>query len=51
MPIYTFENTKTGENFEKIMKMDEREVYLSANPHIDKRLPKHLLLVIHIVWE
>ena len=34
MPLYTFENTETGEHFEKQMKIAEREDYLSANPHI-----------------
>jgi hypothetical protein len=40
MPIYTFEYSETGENFEKIMKMDEREVYLSTNPHIRQTITK-----------
>tara|TARA_B100000497_G_C7658740_1_gene396627 strand:- start:131 stop:367 length:237 start_codon:yes stop_codon:yes gene_type:complete len=40
MPIYTFENTETGEHFEEIMKMDDREKYLSDNPHIRQTITK-----------
>ena len=34
MPIYSFENTQTGEIYDKLLKIAEREVYLSENPHI-----------------
>jgi NADPH-dependent curcumin reductase CurA len=40
MPLYTFENTETGEHFEKQMKIAEREDYLSANPHIRQTITK-----------
>jgi len=40
MPIYTFENTETGEQIDKIMKMDAREDYLSANPHMKQIITK-----------
>ncbi len=34
MPTYEFLNTKTGEEFEVLMKISEREEYLKNNPHI-----------------
>jgi hypothetical protein len=34
MPIYTFENTKTGEEFELEMKIAEKDVYLKKNKNI-----------------
>lgn len=34
MPTYTFEDTKTGEQFEKFLKLSAREDYLKENPHI-----------------
>lgn len=34
MPYYTFKNTDTQEEFVLSMKMDEKEPYLEANPHI-----------------
>jgi hypothetical protein len=34
MPIYTFENTKTGEVFDDMMMIAEKEVYLKKNKHI-----------------
>ena len=40
MPIYSFENTTTGEVFDEIMKMDAREDYLSANPHMKQVITK-----------
>ena len=38
MPTYNFKNTDTGEEFEEIMSMSEREKFLEQNPHI-KQLP------------
>ncbi len=40
MPIYTFENIETGEQFDEIMKMDERETYLSSNPQLKQIITK-----------
>ena len=40
MPIYTFQNIETGEQIEKIMKMNDREVYLSANPLMKQIITK-----------
>lgn len=34
MPTYDFINTETGEVFEKLMKISERDQYLLDNPHI-----------------
>ena len=34
MPTYEFVNTETGEEFESLMKISEREEYLKNNPHI-----------------
>ena len=34
MPTYTFENTKTGEQFDDMMSISEKEAYLEKNPHI-----------------
>lgn len=34
MPIYSMENTETGDVFEITLSMAEREVYLENNPHI-----------------
>ena len=35
MPTYDFRNKDTGEVFEKIMKIAEREQYLLDNPNIE----------------
>jgi hypothetical protein len=35
MPTYTFRDNNTGEQFEKMMKIAEREEYLQQNPHIE----------------
>ena len=35
MPTYTFKDTTTGEVFDKIMKISEREDYLKSNPHLE----------------
>ena len=43
MPIYTFENTKTGEVFDDMMTISEKESYLKKNKHI-----KQLLTTINI---
>lgn len=32
MPIYSFKNKETGEVHDELMKMDDRESYLSNNP-------------------
>ena len=40
MPIYTFRNIATGDDTEKIMKVDERELYLSDNPQMKQVITK-----------
>jgi hypothetical protein len=35
MPTYTFRDNNTGEQFERMMKIAEREEYLQQNPHIE----------------
>jgi hypothetical protein len=34
MPLYSFIDNQTGEQFDAFMKISEREGYLSQNPHI-----------------
>lgn len=34
MPTYNFYNSDTGEEFEKFMKISERDEFLKANPNI-----------------
>jgi hypothetical protein len=34
MPTYRFLDNNTGEEFEEIMAMADREPYLTANPHV-----------------
>ena len=34
MPTYTFYDNQTGEQFDALMKISEREEYLKNNPHI-----------------
>jgi hypothetical protein len=38
MPTYDFINKDTGEVFERIMKIAEKEQYLLDNPHIEQAL-------------
>ena len=38
MPIYTFENTKTGKVFDDMMSIAEKESYLKKNKHIKQML-------------
>ena len=34
MPTYVFTDANTGEQFDKFMKISEREEYLKQNPHL-----------------
>jgi hypothetical protein len=36
MPTYKFKNNETGEEFEKFMKMSEREQFLIDNPEVSQ---------------
>ena len=38
MPIYTFENTKTGKVYDDMMTISEKENFLEKNKHIKQRL-------------
>ena len=40
MAIYSFENTKTGEEFSLQMSMSEREQYLKDNPDVIQTLTR-----------
>jgi hypothetical protein len=34
MPIYSFKDTETGEEFDKMLKLAERESFLEDNPNL-----------------
>ncbi len=38
MPTYTFRNKETGEVFDKLMPMSQREPYLQENPQLEQIL-------------
>lgn len=38
MPTYSFKDTNTGEEFDKFMKMSERDDFLKDNPHVQPML-------------
>ena len=38
MPIYTFENTKTGKVYDDMMSIAEKEEFLDKNKHIKQKL-------------
>ena len=38
MPIYTFENTKTGKVYDDMMTISEKEDFLEKNKHIKQKL-------------
>jgi hypothetical protein len=38
MPTYDFRNKDTGEVFEKIMRIAEKEQYLLDNPHLEQTI-------------
>jgi predicted nucleic acid-binding Zn ribbon protein len=40
MPQYTFEDTKSGKEFDMFMTIDKREDYLKNNPHIKQIISK-----------
>lgn len=43
-PIYTFENTNTGEIYDEMISFTEMETLLKTNPHI-----KHIIKPVRIV--
>jgi hypothetical protein len=42
LPTYRFENTETGEIFEKWMLMAEKEPYLKENPSLKALIPTQM---------
>lgn len=36
MPVYSFRNRDTGEEYELTLSMSEREEYLAANPNVEQ---------------
>ena len=38
MPIYTFENTKTGKIYDDMMSIAEKETFLKKNKHIEQKI-------------
>jgi predicted nucleic acid-binding Zn ribbon protein len=40
VPIYTFENTDTGEQFDMMMKIADKETWLKKNPNMKQRITK-----------
>lgn len=44
MPVYTFENKKTGKEFTEYMSISEMETYLKKNKHI-----RQIIMPINIV--
>jgi hypothetical protein len=42
LPTYRFEDTKTGEIFEKWMYMADKDPYLKENPHIKPLIPTQM---------
>lgn len=42
MPTYRFEDTETGEIFEKWMYMSEKDSYLKENPHLKPLIPTQM---------
>lgn len=42
MPTYRFEDTQTGEIFEKWMYMSQKDLYLKENPHLKPLIPTQM---------
>ena len=42
LPTYRFENTETGEIFEKWMYMSDKETYLKENPNLKPLIPTQM---------
>lgn len=40
MPMYSFHDTKTDEQYDMLMKIADRETYLKKNPHIKQIITK-----------
>jgi hypothetical protein len=44
MPTYTFYNSETGEQFDTLMSISAREVFLQENPHIETVITAPMLV-------
>lgn len=44
MPTYTFYNSETGEQFDTLMSISARELYLQENPHIETVISAPMLV-------
>ena len=44
MPSYSFKNTETGEEWEELLTISEREKFLEQNPHV-QQLPSMVSIV------
>jgi hypothetical protein len=44
MPTYAFKDTTTGEMFEKVMKIADREQYLQENPNLQQMVTAPVLI-------
>jgi len=44
MPLYDFVNTETGEEFERMLKLSEREVFLKDNPNIKQKIAAPMIV-------
>lgn len=44
MPTYTFKDRNTGEVFDKLMKISEREEFLKENPHLESVVSAPMLV-------
>ena len=44
MPSYSFKDTKTGEEWEELLTISEREKFLEQNPHV-QQLPSMVSIV------
>ena len=40
MPTYTFRNTETGEQYDRVMRIAELDQYKIANPHVAQVIEK-----------
>ena len=40
MPLYSFENTKTGKEWSEMMTISDKEEYLKNNTHIKQAITK-----------
>jgi len=49
MPTYTFKNKDTGEEFDKVMKIAEKQPYLKANPNISAVITAPHFVGDHII--